>query len=297
MLVDALRSALEQHYPAIEAWVVDDGSVPPIRLPERFALDGRVHLVRVERSIGTAAARNLAVDRCAGTFIGFLDDDDEWLPSKTQKQVSALLDAPDDVAAVQSGWEFWDESGVLFRFLPDPDRDLRRLVLERPVMAPTSVLMRRDAFRALGGFDPTIDRGEDWELWVRLSDRYRVAVIREVHARRRAHPQRLLAPRELPARKDMLRRLGPRLARLPDSERRRAEAAHLAVIGRNEAQLGERRQALRTLGRALVRSPGHATLYLSVVEAVLSGTPLWRLAREARRRLHRLGRKPQVRSW
>ena len=248
------------------------------------------------------AARNLAVEHCRGELLAFLDDDDEWLPEKTKRQVEALSEAAADVSGVQCGWEFWSEDdGVAFTFVPDWQRDLRRVLLERPTMAPSSVLLRRSAFEEAGGFDPTLPRMEDWDLWLKVADRHRFVLIPDVLARRRGHPGRLVAAEELPALQVMLERLRPRLAALPANERARIELLHTINIGRMQARCRHRARSLMTLLGAWRRAPGSRDVYKAVFVTFVVETPMWRLARRARLRL-RAGRPPStdsppVRSW
>lgn len=259
-LAQAVRSALGQTHPSIEVWVVDDGSTPPATLPPELAADARVELIRLETPIGPPAARNLASERCRGRYLAFLDDDDQWLPEKVERQVEVLVGSPPSVAAVQCGWDFWDGERVIFRFIPDPDRDLPRLLLERPCMAPTSVLMRRNVFDELGRFDPTLRRNEDWDLWLRLADRYEVALMPDVLAVRRGHPGRILGAEELPYRLEMMRRLAPRIAGLPEPEARRVRAGHWVEVASFRSQAGDPWGARRALWTALRISPRSARL-------------------------------------
>src|SRR5207253_11212704 len=74
----AVRSALAQPYPTVEVWVTDDGSDPPVELPQDLAGHRRVHLLRLERPRGSSVARNEAISACSADYLAFLDDDDVW---------------------------------------------------------------------------------------------------------------------------------------------------------------------------------------------------------------------------
>jgi glycosyltransferase involved in cell wall biosynthesis len=295
LLANAIRSALGQSYDTIEICIVDDGSDPPVTLAPDLAADERVHLTRVESSIGPAAARNLAIEQSRGELLAFLDDDDEWLPDKTARQVASLTA---DVAGVQCGWEFHDDLGLVFTFVPDLERDLPRLLLERPAMAPSSVLLRRSAFDTAGGFDPSLRRMEDWDLWLRVADRYCLSLVPDVLVRRRGHPGRIVAAEELPAFEVMIERLRPRLAALPDEDRRRLQTLHAVHRAELQARARQRRRAVATLLHAWRRAPSSRAIYRALFVTLVVETPAWRLLRHLRLRRRRpAAHPPAVRSW
>jgi glycosyltransferase involved in cell wall biosynthesis len=293
----AVASVLEQTYPALEVVVVDDGSQPPLALPEPLAGDPRVRLVRCAGGRGAGAARNAGVALCRGPLLAFLDDDDRFRPAKLERQVAALVAAGDGVDAVESGYELWDGDRLVRRYLPAPDRDLARTLLEAPRMQPSTVLLRTAVFRELGGFDPTLRRVEDWELWVRFADRHRALALREVLVDRAVS-----APAgELRWYGELVRRLEPRLAALPEPERARIRAVHLLVLSHLHAREGDRAgaraRALEAL-RVRPRSAPRALLYLA--RSVL-GERAWEAGKRTLRLavhplLRRLGRDPRVSS-
>jgi glycosyltransferase involved in cell wall biosynthesis len=296
LLDTAIRSALAQRYSPIEICIVDDGSTPPAALAPDLASDARIRLIRIDESLGPATARNLAIERSVGPLLAFLDDDDQWLPDKTARQVEALAARP-DAAGVQCGWEFADDRQLLFTFIPDVQRDLPRLLLEGPVMAPSSVMIRRAAFDEVGGFDPELRRMEDWDLWLRLADHHEFALMPDVLVRRRGHPGRIVAGEELPAYEGMIARLRPRLATLPEDERRRLELHHTLGLARLQARAGRRRQALRTVLH-VSRSSRSPDVYKELVVVMSVETPPWRILRDARlRRSRKTAASPKVRSW
>lgn len=84
----AVRSALDQTYKNLEVVVVVDGTDPnTIRALRRSEDDPRLRVFELIRNVGGAEARNVGVQKSGGTWIAFLDDDDEWLPDKIERQV------------------------------------------------------------------------------------------------------------------------------------------------------------------------------------------------------------------
>jgi len=112
LVIRAIRSACDQTCAPREIIVIDDASQPPLVLPAEFC-GGRVRLIRHERSVGGAAARNTGLREAAMPIVAFLDDDDEWLPAKMETQL-AWLDAHPDASLVTCG-HFRCEGGREYR--------------------------------------------------------------------------------------------------------------------------------------------------------------------------------------
>ena len=161
----AIESVLAQGHPAEEIVVVDDGSSdgsaavarsfgPPVRLVGTPAL-------------GAAAARNTGVAECVGELIAFLDADDLMTPDRLERQVAAL-EAEPGASFVLGREEILLEKGVE---LPGIVTDKVAPVAEgREPYPAMSMLVRRDAFERLGGFDPGLYLCEDTDLILRLFD-------------------------------------------------------------------------------------------------------------------------------
>jgi glycosyltransferase involved in cell wall biosynthesis len=249
----AVRSALEQTYPNQEIVVVDDGSDVPLALPRHLVADRRVRTIRLEASVGAGGARNAGVQASTGPLLAFLDDDDRWRPRKIERQVQTLGRCDERTAAVESGYELWVGTCLVERYLPSPDRDLRKALLVHAHMQPSTVLLRRSAFTRLGGFDPSLLRAEDWDLWLRFADFYRVAALREIQVDR--DDSSVGADLLLTWYRTMLGRLEPRIALLPRRERSAVRAAHLLVESSLLARLGKPRAARRKAWLALREHP------------------------------------------
>lgn len=108
LLVEAVRSVRQQTVQGIEIIVVDDGSTTPVA--NRLKDFKGICLVRQE-NCGLSAARNAGLKRAGGDFIALLDDDDLWLPFKTEVQIAALERFP-EAAYVFSDFSIFDQRGV-----------------------------------------------------------------------------------------------------------------------------------------------------------------------------------------
>jgi glycosyltransferase involved in cell wall biosynthesis len=177
-LRDALQSALGQEAVAVEVIVVDDGSDDETPALLAAVADNRVRVVRNERPMGQAAARNAGLRLARHEWTAFLDDDDLWSPEKLRLQVAAA-------ASVGAGWAYCGavmlepDGRVSYRWRPpDPTAILTQL-LRRNVLGTGSsnVLVFTDLLASLGGFDEQLPRLDDWELWIRLAERSPAAAV------------------------------------------------------------------------------------------------------------------------
>jgi glycosyltransferase involved in cell wall biosynthesis len=90
LVLRAVRSALAQTYAATEVVVVVDGADEATTRALASLGDDRVKTVVLEEARGGADARNAGVSHARGGWIAFLDDDDEWLPTKITAQMAAV---------------------------------------------------------------------------------------------------------------------------------------------------------------------------------------------------------------
>lgn len=100
-LATAIASVLGQTHSDVEIVVVVDGPNAPTEDLLRSLGDPRVRWIVNPTNVGTCAARNIGVREARGRWVGFLDDDDEWLPLKLARQIALLADA--DEATIASG--------------------------------------------------------------------------------------------------------------------------------------------------------------------------------------------------
>lgn len=162
----AIESVLAQDLKVLEIIVVDDGSTDATQ----HLIVSEFPMVRYHRQSnqGVSATRNRGSELAKGEWLAFLDADDLWKPGKLRKQWRILKSHPDAVFITTDRDFFGKEYvyiGRVFRWR------FKKLLSHNRVNT-SSVLLRRDVFTALGGFDPTLVTGEDWDLWLRIVHRY-----------------------------------------------------------------------------------------------------------------------------
>lgn len=161
----ALASVAGQTVPPSQVLVVDDGSTDATADVARGA-SLELEVVHTDGPLGPAAARNAGTAKATGDWVAFLDADDVWHPRKLEAQLEAVRRKPGTVI-VASDW---------VRGAPptlDGPVGMRVLRADHIVslnrFQTSTVLVRTDVLSSVGGFDPTLDGAEDWDLWLRAS--------------------------------------------------------------------------------------------------------------------------------
>ena len=182
LLPRAVSSVLSQTYDDYEVIIVDDCSTDDTQQVVDAITDSRIRHIRHEVNKGVSAARNTGIANARGEYIAFLDDDDEWLPTRLAKQ-SALMDAAPPKVGFVYGWmdAVYGPSG--------PREPLDHLAAEGNIFSemiclrgspnPT-LLARASAVRDVGGFDESVIVAEDLEFMCRLSRKWEAINLPEV---------------------------------------------------------------------------------------------------------------------
>ncbi len=184
-LPGAVKSVLAQQDVSFEIIVVDDGSTDNTgEAAARFGDD--VRYIRQENQ-GLSAARNTGIQAARGAFVAVLDADDAYEPEFLRTMVKRLRERA-DAQAVYCGYRFVNED-----LEPLPQTEVRAMdpagfrhaLLDGNFLVPESMLVRRECYEAVGGFDPALRSCEDWDMWLRISDRFTVVGIPDVLIRHR----------------------------------------------------------------------------------------------------------------
>ena len=178
LLPRALESVFAQTQCPKEVIVVDNGSIDgTIPMLKRNYPEVRVFC---EQKPGVSAARNFGISVAKGRWIGFLDSDDEWHPGKLEKQVGKLKEAGGHRLVHTD--EVWFRRGERINQHKKHTKsggDIFESSLKLCCISPSSALIKKTVFEALGGFDETLPACEDYDMWLRITCQEQVLFVPE----------------------------------------------------------------------------------------------------------------------
>ena len=159
----AIHSVLNQTFTDLECIVVDDGSVDDTQQVVQSIDDDRLIYLRHEVNQNASSARNTGIAHAKGPLIAFLDDDDEWLTTKLEKQVPFIQSLPESVGLVYCWMDYYDQNDQLVKkYHPTRKGHIFQYALDgQPIGGCPTLLIRRSVIDKIGGFDESIRRGDD----------------------------------------------------------------------------------------------------------------------------------------
>lgn len=188
-IAHALESVRAQTMQDFEVIVVDDGSTDNTHEVVKSILPAARYFTQSNQ--GAAAARNFGVAQARSELIAFLDSDDIWLPEKLMRQVQQF-DRDRELAMAFTESVTFDEQGVYPNPYSKRERlmsgDLVRNIFLFSYVGTPTVMIRRDVFESVGGFDTNLRASEDDNLWIRVASTAKVILIDDVlvHVRLRS---------------------------------------------------------------------------------------------------------------
>lgn len=295
---EAIGSVLKQTYGDYEVIVVNAGSSD--RTADLLRAYGTSIRVIETPNDGRSAGRNAGIAAAKGEFVAFLDDDEIWYPRKLERQV-AHLDSDATLAMVHAFTDVIDANGVELSAASKLHEQIHRGALRRgytftelcrqSVIFTSAVLVRRSVLDAIGGFDGATEASEDWDLWLRVAQRYRVDAVPEVLVRYRYHDRQSGAERLVVGRLNVASKHIALIESKEERASRRARGALEAHVASVNYVAAHRRAFARHAARALMLDPSLAfTSRLAIHVAAAALPRSWWLALRRRRRM-RLARK------
>ncbi len=203
-LSDAVKSVLNQTYQDFELIIIDDGSTDKTRrLIENFKNNKIKYYYQNNK--GVSSSRNVGIKISRGTFICFLDSDDYWLPKKLERQIK--FNKTNHDILIHQTEEIWMRKPKKFNSVAALDKThasaesskekpqfhrvnpLKKhtkyagMIYERCLplclITPSSVMIYRSIFDEVGTFDESLPACEDYDLWLRITYKYPVGLIKQ----------------------------------------------------------------------------------------------------------------------
>lgn len=173
----AIDSVLNQSYKNIELIVVDDNNPDTIdrittsNIMQSYNLDN-VFYIKHKYNKNGSAARNTGFKASKGDFIALLDDDDYFSKSKIEDQINFLINNEKYNAV----YCWYTMKGMVFK--PKLIGSLAKevLLLKTRIVTP-SLMIRREVFEFLNGFDESFERHQDFEFLIRFFEKYEIGLV------------------------------------------------------------------------------------------------------------------------
>jgi len=180
LLPKAIKSVLNQTFKNFELIIVDDGSTDNTKeiIKEFQKRDPRIKYIWQENFGAPAGPKNTGIKNSKGEYIAFLDDDDEWLPEKLEKQIELF---EDNIGFVGCNILIVDQISQLLKKFKMPEYPYKiffeKLLGGDFTFTSSIVVVKREVLDEFGFFDENLKFGDDWDLWLRISKKYRFAFV------------------------------------------------------------------------------------------------------------------------
>ena len=186
-IAQAIESILGQTYDDFEFIIINDSSKDRTEEIILSYKDPRIVYLKNEQNLGVALTLNRGLAVAKGEFIARMDADDISLPERLEKQVAFLVENK-AVAVLGTNVETFNEAGTICTGWSATDPEQMKVdLLFACGLAHPSVMMRTEAIRELGGYDPEFNGLEDYELWCRVLEKYQITTLPEILLRYRIH--------------------------------------------------------------------------------------------------------------
>jgi len=188
----ALDGILNQTFRDYEIIAIDDGSTDGTREWLSSRPEPMVRMFN-EKNLGTYGSLNVALGKASGDYVAILNDDDLWAPEKLERQL-ALFESHPKVGLVHTDGKFIDGdcatvegSPLGFEFPRTETGDVLLSLIYANKIIASAVLVKRECFDRLGGFNENYFGSGDWEMWMRIAEVYDVGFVPEPLTYYRVH--------------------------------------------------------------------------------------------------------------
>lgn len=276
-LSSAVKSVLDQSFTALELIVIDDASTDNTSEVISMINDPRLVYLKIKKPHDGISferaniARNVGLRISRGRYIAFQDSDDLWFKHRLEKQVNYFENQPARVGVVYSS--IWRTAHNQRTLIPRPSQepkegDLSKALLYGNFVPGLMLLIRKKCFDTLGLMDEAFPKYQDWELLLRISEKYRFAYYDEPLAETYESVNSISkVPRnKYTALKLLLNKYHNRFKKEP-----KAYSRHLATLGRLALSFPEIsiQEARKYSFMSLKHNPLNTNAYLAIVFSLM----------------------------
>lgn len=187
---ETLCSVVSQERPPDEIIVVDDSEEDYVTpLSEEYLSDGQIELthIRGKEHATLGDVLNTGLDHVSGEYIFMIDDDDIAKPSLIRKELEKIQEKKLDFCTAEH--EMIDMSGDVQQThsIELKENALKTLLFENELLTPSGVLYKTEIIDEVGGFDPEMSLGSDWDFFIRIASEYEIGYVDQKLIKYRVH--------------------------------------------------------------------------------------------------------------
>ena len=173
LIARAVKSALSQNFQDFEIIVADDGSTDGTEkiVSQIASKDSRVKFFSQTHSGKPGKTLNLGLKNSQGKYIAMLDSDDEWLPSKLEKQVQLLESGNPDIGFVLCNTLAIKPNGEQEEKKLERTSNFLESILLKGYLYPSSMLAKKEIFDSIGPIDENCLIADDWDMFIRMAQK------------------------------------------------------------------------------------------------------------------------------
>lgn len=165
---ESISSVINQTYKNLEIIVIDDFSTDDtVKIVESFN-DARIKIIKNDKNRGAAYSRNAGIKHASGDYIAFIDGDDVWDLTKTEKQIEFMLS--NNYVFTSCLYSFINEEGkILGKYMSAPKKVTHKKFLKTDYIGCITTMYKKDICPSLSIPD-NIYKRNDYALWIKLSE-------------------------------------------------------------------------------------------------------------------------------
>lgn len=181
-----LASIQAQTFQDFEVIVVDDNSPNLVEYKPVIAKYKNIFIefkfITKDDNMGAPHSRNIGIKEAKYDLIALVDDDDEWLPQKLEKQVKIFETSNEKIGLVYTWADVMDEERrIIHNYRSEIEGKVKKEILKECFIPSPSVMVRKKAIFDAGLFDETFPSCQDWDMWTRIiMQGYEIKVLKEV---------------------------------------------------------------------------------------------------------------------
>ncbi|MBW2251581.1 MAG: glycosyltransferase family 2 protein [Deltaproteobacteria bacterium] len=278
LLPKTVNSVLQQSFSNFELIIVNDGS--PDHTDDVIAeyKDSRINYIK-QKNKGLAGARNTGIENARGSYITWLDDDDQYLPDHLEIMYDAMEDAGEGYGFAYTSADIVDESGALVTSSKDSQLCLSGDILEYTFfnyhIIASSMFVRREFFKELR-FDPQLRQAEDLDFALHILTKTKALFVKKSKiiylqtpgSLGKNHKQNYFKSFVLERFYNEVRRKNI----LPEKKTRKKIASCYLRAGNHHLNADRRKAAIYMYRKTVTYQPSSLKAYFKIFQAMLKGS-------------------------